>query len=76
MNKKLKEQGKNTRECVYRFIVKYISDNGYAPSVCEICKSVGLKSTSSVHSHLVKLQIEGRIEIKPYCKRAIRVIKN
>ena len=30
-------------------------EKGYVPSVREICEHVGLKSTSTVHSHLNKL---------------------
>lgn len=74
MNKKLKEHGKSTREFVYQFIVKYISDNGYAPSVREIGKAVDLKSTSSVYAHLVHLETEGRIKTKSYSPRAIKVV--
>ena len=74
MDKKLTEQGKNTRECVYQFIVKYIFDNGFAPTVREICKAINLKSTSSVYAHLVRLETEGRIKTKPYSPRAIKVI--
>ena len=37
-------------------ILEYIKEEqlskGYPPSVREICKAVGLKSTSSVHAHL------------------------
>lgn len=67
-------EGIKTRERVYQFIVKYIADVGYAPTVREICKAIELKSTSSVYEHLVHLEIEGRIETKPYCPRAIKVI--
>ena len=63
-----------TKERVYQFIVKYISDVGYAPSVRDICKAVELKSTSSVYSHLMHLETEGRIETKPYSPRAIKVV--
>lgn len=59
---------------MYQFIVKYISDVGYAPTVREICKAVDLKSTSNVYAHLVHLELEGRIETKPYSPRAIKVI--
>ena len=41
-------------------ILEYIKEEqlkkGYPPSVREICKAVGLKSTSSVHSHLASLE--------------------
>ena len=64
----------NTKEKIYQFIVKYISDVGYAPTMREICKAVGLKSTSSVYAHLVRLETEGRIKTKAYSPRAIKVI--
>ena len=64
----------STKERVYQFIIKYISDVGYAPTVREICKAVDLKSTSSVYAHLVHLETEGRIKTKEYSPRAIKVI--
>lgn len=75
MDYKLKEHGDTIRERICQFIIDYTSEHSYAPTVREISKGVGLKSLSSVHSHLVKLECEGRIETKPYCPRAIRVIE-
>ena len=75
MDKELKEHGIKLREQIYQYISNYINDMGYSPTVREIGKAVGLKSSSSVYSHLTQLEIEGRIETKPYCPRAIRVIK-
>ena len=44
-------------------ILEYIKEEqlkkGYPPSVREICKAVGLKSTSSVHAHLASLEENG-----------------
>lgn len=41
-------------------ILQYIKDEltlrGYPPSIREICKAVGLNSTSSVHAHLNTLE--------------------
>ena len=62
------------RERVYNFIVDFIKNNGYAPSVREICVGTNLSSTSSVYMHLLKLQDEGKIEIKHNAIRAIKVI--
>lgn len=64
----------STKERVFQFIIKHISDVGYAPTVREICKAVNLKSTSSVYAHLVHLETEGRIKTKEYSPRAINVI--
>lgn len=37
---------------ILEFIKKYSHEQGYPPSVREICEGVGFKSTSSVHNHL------------------------
>ena len=63
-----------TRNKVYDFLVDFFIKNGYAPSVREICRGVGLKSTSSVYGHLLALEDEGKIEIKENMTRAIKLI--
>ena len=64
-----------SRERVYNFLVDYIEKNGFAPSIREICTGTNLKSTSSVRSHLVKLEDEGRIQMKrSYSPRAIKLV--
>ncbi len=58
---------------IYETIVRMIQEQGYAPSVREIGEAVGLKSPSTVHFHLKKLEEAGLIE-KGACKgRAIAV---
>lgn len=41
---------------VYDFLLEFTKTNGYPPSVREICKAVSLKSTSTVHGHLKRLE--------------------
>ena len=52
-------------------ILDYLKDEilskGYPPTVREICEKVGLKSTSSVHSHLSTLERNGFIRRDPTC---------
>ena len=56
---------------IYETITRMIQEQGYAPSVREIGEAVGLKSPSTVHFHLKKLEEAGLIE-KGACKgRAI-----
>ena len=62
-----------TVETVYDFIVKYIKKEGYPPSVREICAGVDVRSTSTIHSHLRRLQESGRIDYTPGRRRAIIV---
>lgn len=47
---------------------------GYPPSVREICQAVNLKSTSTVHSHLEKLEKKGYIKRDPSKPRAIEIL--
>lgn len=58
-------------ERIYAYLQAVIPEQGYAPSVREICAAVGLKSPSTAHFHLKRLQEQGLIE-KGDCKgRAI-----
>ena len=61
-----------------REILEYIKDEilrkGYPPAVREICEAVGLKSTSSVHSHLEKKKKNGYIRRDPTKPRAIEIM--
>lgn len=61
-----------TQKKIYEFLAER-SQNGVPPSVREICAAVGLKSTSSVQSHLDALEEAGYIERSPMHKRSIRV---
>ena len=58
-------------------ILDYITDEmlrkGYPPTVREICETVNLKSTSSVHSHLETLEKNGYIRRDPTKPRAIEI---
>ncbi|SKA86674.1 repressor LexA [Caloramator quimbayensis] len=56
------------------FIKHEISIKGYPPSVREICSAVGLKSTSTVHGHLEKLEKKGFIRRDPTKPRAIEIL--
>ncbi|MCR5624174.1 MAG: transcriptional repressor LexA, partial [Lachnospiraceae bacterium] len=56
------------------FIRSEISEKNYAPSVREICNNVNLKSTSSVHAHLVTLEKKGYIKKDPSKPRNITLV--
>ena len=55
------------------YIKEVILAKGYPPTVREICEEVGLKSTSSVHSHLETLEKNGFIRRDPTKPRAIEI---
>ena len=60
---------------IYEFIKEQIIEKGYPPSVREICKGVGLSSTSSVHGHLSKLEKKGLIRRDSTKPRTIEILK-
>ena len=63
------------QEEIYKHIIGFTEENGYPPSVREICAAVNLKSPSTVHSHLRKLELAGLISVDSNKTRAIRVKK-
>lgn len=66
----------NKREkAILRFIEKEMAANGYAPSVREIGKAVGLKSTATVHGYLAKLSEKGYIKKEDQKGRTLRLLK-
>lgn len=50
-------------EQILTFIREYSAENGYAPSIREICAGVGLRSTASVNYHLKNLQQKGMLTL-------------
>ena len=60
---------------IYEFVVEYILDHKYPPSIREICRGVGYRSTSTVSRYLHELREEGLIETDSGLDRprAIRV---
>ena len=59
---------------ILHFIKNQIQIQGYPPAVREICKGVNLKSTSTVHRQLEKLEAKGYIRKDPTKPRAIEVL--
>lgn len=59
---------------ILEYIKTQIMNKGYPPAVREICEAVGLKSTSSVHSHLETLERNGYIRRDPTKPRAIEIM--
>ncbi len=59
---------------ILSFIKEQIKDKGYPPAVRDICQAVDLKSTSSVHAHLEKLEKNGYIRRDPTKPRAIEIL--
>ena len=58
---------------ILEFVTGKVTEEGYVPSVREICKAVGLSSPATVHYHLNQLCEEGLISKEPNKKRFIRL---
>jgi repressor LexA len=56
---------------ILEFLKDFIKDKGYAPSVREICAAVGLKSTSTAHGYLERLESKGFIKKDPQRPRTL-----
>ena len=64
-----------TQALILDFIREQIAENGFPPSVREICDAVGLKSTSTVHGHLKRLEKQGILKRDTMKPRAMAVMK-
>jgi repressor LexA len=62
-------------KAILKFIEKQIELNSYPPSVREIGKAVGLKSTATVHGYLAKLEEKGYIKKESQKGRTLRLLK-
>ncbi len=61
---------------ILNFIKKYISINGYSPSIREICKGNNISSSSTVFSHIKTLVNKGYIKKTNNKFRTIEIINN
>lgn len=61
-------------QSILDFIRQKIWQDGFPPTVREICKAVGLRSTSTVHGYLARLEAMGMIKRDPSSSRAIEVV--
>ncbi|MCB6288568.1 LexA repressor [[Clostridium] scindens] len=74
MCKKPKEQGIESRQKIYDFLVSFITKNGYSPTIREISDGTGLKSTATIYRHLMVLEQMGMIHLKDNKTRAISLV--
>jgi len=63
----------DTQNRILAYIQEEIRLRGYAPSVREIGEAVGLKSTSTVHGHLMRLEKKGLLHRDAMKPRAMGV---
>lgn len=71
------DRGLTSREqSIVDYIRQKIEESGYPPTVREICNAVGLRSTSTVHNYLGRLEKLGVIKRDPASSRAIELTED
>ena len=66
----------NKREkAILKYIEKQLKVNGYPPSVREIGKAVGLKSTATVHAYISALEEKGYVKKESQKGRTLKLLK-
>lgn len=61
----------DTLNKVLEFIEDYIEENGYAPSVRDVCAKLNIKSTATAYGYIKRLQDRGDLNKATNKKRAV-----
>lgn len=67
----MSKQTRTKMRAVLNYINEYNAENGYAPSIREICSKLDIKSTASAYMYLQKLKDEGYLNKTPNRNRAL-----
>ena len=71
MDNKFLNEGSETRRKIYDFLVKFITENGYSPSIREIYEGTGLHCASTIYKQLMTLEMMGKIHTRERKSRTI-----
>lgn len=69
-------RGNNKSQEVFDFIQKFIAENGYSPTVREICKACDIKSTATAFTYVNQLALRGIINKADNKNRAVSLKQN
>lgn len=58
---------------IFEFLQEKITYDGYAPSVRDIANALGIKSTSTVHAYMHRLEDKGYIQMEQGKSRAVKI---
>ena len=72
----MSERSRSKMQAVLNYINTYNAENGYSPTVREICAELHIKSTASAYYYLEKLTNEGLLSRSPNKNRAVNFKKN
>lgn len=70
----MRQRDLDKQKKILDFVNRQVAEKGYPPSVREICRAVGFKSTSTVHAYLKKLEEAGQIQKDPTKPRALKIL--
>lgn len=59
---------------IYEYIEHFLAENKYSPSMREVGKAVGLKSSSTIHRHLDVMREKGYIDFINSSPRTLQII--
>src|SRR5437764_8860569 len=59
---------------IWDYLVEYVDQHGYPPTVREIWEAVGLASPSTVHAHLANLERAGLLRRDPTKPRPLELV--
>jgi len=62
------------QEAIYNFLAEYLEEHGFPPTVREVCRRFGLRSTKAVTDHLAALERKGWIRRRREASRGIELI--
>ena len=66
---------KHREQAILDFMEQEIGRKGYPPTVREICSALGIKSTSTVHKDIERLEAKGFLKKDPTKPRALMLTK-
>jgi hypothetical protein len=61
---------------LFEFIKNYKSNNGFPPTIREMCKAIKVSSTSTIFYYLNKLENSNKIKKNPNKNRALEIVEN
>lgn len=64
----------NRQQMIFEFIKGYIEKNRFSPTTREITSGIGLRSSSTVHGHLVKMRKNGYIDYIDSHPRTLSIV--
>lgn len=68
-----REELNNGEKIVFNAIVSFWDKNKYPPTIRELCKLTGYRSTCTVQNKLKSLEKKGYIEFVSQAKRTLRI---